>query len=508
MKVITVLIFLALVLGIFYQVAPVSAQDDPPEFSIQTFWARVTPSVFFCDAIGGMTIEVHVVGRKDVARVRIMDPRGDTFASAGSFYKYFSYLYDDGTNGDAVAGDNVFTRSGLRPYCPNENEQTKNGIGFGSWGYGTWDYYPFFELKDGTLQGSYYPIRIALVDPQYRGVFQVKDFGNGLSATAYAFFIEDPKNEVFSGYPISDIYCARPNAEAYRKLYSVLPDAFDMAMVTPGMQMLKDTGGFLENIPYALTVANDVRNIGMKIEDNSAQFGSAGRLRMVIYNSFGGLDVVDHEIGHMWGVQIGSKLGLTQADRTDFLDAYHWNVNSDTGGQMQLFYIGDSGFGHFVPNSDGSTWRFVDNISVNADQPYSPLELYVMGLIGPEEVPPIRIFTSPPDMTDSQRVTVAAYKTITIQDIIEAEGGERIPSVADSPKNFTLAYIVAQDIPYDEAAYAYHSLMAYHLTSKLPPETRASNGQPSQLRFFMPFYWATGGRATLETRLPVDLPDP
>lgn len=483
MKAISRISFILLMVGMLHPFTPVQAQEEFPEFPKQNYLAHVTPSVFFCGDTDGMTMEVRIVGRTDVARVSVRPG---------------TPLYDDGTNGDLKAGDNVFTNAGMRPVCPADHIKSR--------GYAFWDYTLEFELKNGARYSSFYIIRIGLVDPKYRGVFEVKDFGNGLSATAYAFFIEDPKKEVFSGYPVSDIYCGLPNINAYRKLYSVLPDAFDIAMLTPGMQMYNR--GLLENIPYAVTVANDVRNIGMKIQNDTAKFGSAGRLRTVIYNSFGGLDVVDHELGHVWGVQIGSKLNLVQTDRIDALDAYHWNVNSDVGGQMQLFYTETGGFGKFRPNNDGTTWRFIKNTQSEMNEPYSPLELYVMGLIGPEEVPPMHIFTSPPDMADPGRVKFESYTTITMEDIIMAEGGERIPSAADSPKNFTLAYIVAQDIPFDDAAYALHSLMAYHLITKDPPEKYTSSRQASPFRFFMPFYWATGGRATLETRLPVDVPDP
>lgn len=484
--------------GIFIPYSGVRAQEELPQFPTRNYWTRVTPSVYFCDDTDGMTIEVHIVGRSDVERVMVRDPHGDHLAYDGPFEAYFTILYDDGTNGDLVAGDKIFTRSNMKPYCP-ENYM-------GSWGYATWDYYPRFELKNGAAYFSWYPIRIALVDPKYRGAFEVQEFGNGLSATSHAFFIHDANNEVLSSYPVASVTCGVSNFEAYKKLYSVLPDAFDIAMVTPGMQVLK-RNEHVESIPYAVWVSNDIENIGMDIFDKTEMFGSAGRLRTVIYNSFGGIDVVDHELAHAWGVSIGSRLNLLTSGEHAGIYFGHWSPNTDIGGQMQFPQRVSGQFGRFQNNGDG-TWRFVSNIEYNANEPYSPLELYVMGLIGPEEVPPIHVFSGSPNMSDPERVTFATYKTITIQDIIASEGGERIPLVADSQKNFTLAYIVTQDIPFDEAAYTYHSLMAYHLTSKEPPETYNRDGEPGQLRFIMPFYWATGGRATLETRLPVDLPDP
>jgi hypothetical protein len=84
-------------------------------------------------------------------------------------------------------------------------------------------------------------------------------------------------------------------------------------------------------------------------------------------------------------------------------------------------------------------------------------------------------------------------------DIIAAEGGVRVPGVEDSQKEFNLAFIVTRDTPYTDADYAYFSLLSYELMSRQAP-------QPN--RSFGPFYWATGGRATLNTRLPVDVVEP
>jgi hypothetical protein len=80
-----------------------------------------------------------------------------------------------------------------------------------------------------------------------------------------------------------------------------------------------------------------------------------------------------------------------------------------------------------------------------------------------------------------------------------ADGGARIPAAVDSQKDFNLAYIVTQDIPYNDSAYAYFSLVSYNLMTKDPPQKN---------NMFAPFYWATGGRGTLNSRLPVDVPDP
>ncbi len=467
----TAFLVLAVGVGVSWQ----SAQADD-EFPQENAWHRVTPSVVWCDDPDSlMTIEVHIVGRTDVVGVQVRD--------GGEANRID--LYDDGTRGDVVAGDNVFTNSSVQPNCSPDWLLEQGGTD-------RWWGALRVELADGTQTGHDYGITAGLVHPDFKDVFEVVDFGNGLSATAYAFFIEDSQNEVFNDYPVAELYCGKGNYNAFLKFYSVMPDDFDFTLLMPGMQMLRPNG-FGENVPYDVLVTNAVQNIGIDIMDDSALFGSDGRLKSMIYHSFGGYSIFDHEIGHSWGPAIGYSLGLLEHPGNQS----HWNQMTDIGGQMGYFYFADSGdVGNFAYNGDG-TWHLVYNTDI---PPYSPLELYVMGLIPPEEVPPIHILESP-DLSDPERITAASYQTITIEEIMAAEGGPRIPSSDDAQRDFTLAFIVSQDIPYNDAAYAYFSLLAYDLMTLDPPDL-------TRYGYMAPFYWATGGRATVDTRLPVDVPDP
>ena len=216
-------------------------------------------------------------------------------------------------------------------------------------------------------------------------------------------------------------------------------------------------------------------------------------LEGVVYYSWGEIGVFDHETAHTWGAGIGASLGLTEGG---VHGQGHWNSLSDITGQLGAFCFSEDGslVGQFFDNGDG-TWLLVDN---QEQEPYSPLELYVMGLIPPEEVPPIHILTSP-DLSDPEHVTAASARTFTIAQIMAAEGGPRDPAYPDTRRDFNLAFIVTQDIPCNDAAYAFFSVLWAVLMTHQPP-----------LRYtcFNPFYWATGGRATLNTRLPVDLPEP
>jgi hypothetical protein len=119
-----------------------------------------------------------------------------------------------------------------------------------------------------------------------------------------------------------------------------------------------------------------------------------------------------------------------------------------------------------------------------------------MGLIPADQVPDIHILTSP-NLSDPNRITAASVKTVTVDQVVGVEGA-RSPSAATSPKAFNVAYIVTDDRPYSDAAYAYFSILSRGLMAL---------DAPTQQSRYARFHWATGGRATLDTRLPAPAAD-
>jgi hypothetical protein len=344
----------------------------------------------------------------------------------------------------------------------------------------SWTGFVRATLRDGSQLGNTYAMNAGQVRPSLKGVFPVRTLGNGLSATDYAFFIDDSEHQIMDDYPVASVVCGTKNVEAYQKFYSVFPDDFDVAVVTPGLQLFRPDD-FAENVPYCVPVSNDSAHIGRPLQTDAARFGSAGRLKSTIYESFSDIQIFDHEIAHTWGGSIGESLGLLESD------GWHFNALSDVGGQLGGYYFAAGQVGHFSYNGDG-TWRLLSNTTNEA---YAPLELYIMGLIPPEQVPPIHILTSP-NLDDPLHITAASVRTVTIDDIIAAEGGPRLPSYATAQKEFRVAYIVTQDGPFNDAAYAYFSVLSRQLMTRDAPEGSD---------MYAPFYWATGGRATLNSRL-------
>ncbi len=461
-----VFLTLGILLAVMIPTSSVFGQDE--ELPQENVWFQATPSIVWCDPATNkmepFKVEVHIVGLSGVTST-VINNQFD--------------LYDDATHGDVTAGDNVWTLQDVSASC-----------WFDADGISRYSVQLSVTLNNMRKLTNTYYFTMGVVSSLYKNNFAVEELGNGLSATKYAFFILDSNHEVMDHYPVANVFCGTSNFMAYKKLYSVLPDVFDIAIVTPGMQIFRP-GDLAENVPYEITVKNDVQHIGMPITDRTAQFGSSGNLKSVIYHSFGDVSIIDHEMGHTWTAYLGSSLGLL-----GYEDTSHWNENTDIAGQMSRYYFTEDyqTVGHFMENGNG-TWKIISNTT---PEQYSPLELYAMGLIPPEQVPPIHVLSNI-DASDPEHVIATVVRTVTIDQIMESEGGSRVPAFPNTQKDFNVAFIVTSDVPYNDAAYAYFSILAFRLMSKQPPMQHSS---------YAPFYWATNGLGTLDVTLPVDLPDP
>lgn len=430
------------------------------------YWVRTTPSIVWCgDPASTTTIEVHITGRNDVTQVELGDLNRNVIP-----------LYDDGTHGDAAAGDNVFTLSGFQPPCLlTAARLVPEPVYFND--AMDWTVRVYATLKNGKTLQSYGGFEMGEVAPRLKGVFQTKDLGNGLVATRYAFFILDTAHQVYSGYPVYQMGATPPIVSAAQKLYQVLPDAFDFVVVEPGEFLHEPNGPGAEAYP----LPSNVKYIGSSMTTPLRSI-AAKRLKNLISHRCCDVGGLTHEIAHTWGAYLDPSLGLRMPN-----GAPHWGELNDIDGEL--------GGGRDFKDMGNGGWQYRQSL----DEPYAPLELYLMGLIPPEQVPPIHLLANL-NTANLNWVTAQVAGTVTIQDIIKVEGGVRDPGVATSQKDFALALVITQDQPYSDADYAFHSVIGYWLMTHNPPPFAGFQGPP--------FYWATGGRATLDSRLPVDLPDP
>jgi hypothetical protein len=247
-----------------------------------------------------------------------------------------------------------------------------------------------------------------------------------------------------------------------REFYRTHNDDFDSLILFTNFESNLDLVGVLA---FAINVQNDVLGIGNPNRaeifpkfDHTAEYGSQGRLKSFLTmknlkvweddpleNTFGPatstLSVLTHEFGHTWIAFIDPPVLLTQ-------DRAHWNFFLHTSGSLL-------GGNDIQDNGDGS---FVTLAPKNI---YSPLDLYLMGLLKPEDVPPTFLVTDPHDLDlpppyDQQTITSDQLQSIyslgdvgfrgdkqvvRIEDIISVNG-MRIPDAESSQKDFRTAFIL------------------------------------------------------------------
>ena len=243
-------------------------------------------------------------------------------------------------------------------------------------------------------------------------------------------------------------------------------------------------------------VRNDVRGIGEPIFDNGAAWGAVAARRLRGITAFpidGFFDGADggfiHEIGHAW---------INQA--TDAVLGFgrpHWPMSTMALGVMGFSLAnGEGGMFPFAltPLGDGT----VRVSRATPTQTFTPLDLYLIGLVGANEVLPVQVLPQSATFSNLTGGLVLPATTYTIDDYIAAMGA-RVPSSATAQRDFTLACVIlsygrlmtASEMAFFDAACA-------RAETRTPLTTLAGLVTQTAPGFFV----ATGGRATLTTRLP------
>jgi hypothetical protein len=254
------------------------------------------------------------------------------------------------------------------------------------------------------------------------------------------------------------------------RFYQYFDDDYDFLVVRSALPLSNGAHGF------NISARNDVSGIGVGLFDDTAEYGSGGRLQSATFINFRLLGPLIHELAHNWANFLG-PFG------SSFWNG-HWGL-SDVQGVLggNAVFINDLGDGEYaVPgNAGSSSWGGF----------YSMIELYLMGLVGQEEVPSHQVLINPSIIRfdDLLGLVVAADRldTVSIGDIIDIYG-PRLPSHEDTPKAYRMATVVVSDRPLTPVELTYHD--------------RQAEWFGSDNNSIHAFAAATGFRATVDTRLP------
>ena len=198
-------------------------------------------------------------------------------------------------------------------------------------------------------------------------------------------------------------------------------------------------------VPSVIAYRHEADGIGL----NSA--GGVGTPSICRYNIGGGtvipgaFGVLDHEIGHNWGVFVG--LGPANSSS-------HWVSNSTAGGQMSEIYSDDDDYvTDKVISGDpinGFSWTPISNITVNETETFNLQDLYLQGLN--DKFPPIYVLNSPVYNSDN----TMSYSSVSTydQNWVIQHNGARNPSYQTSNKTFRMAVVyIARDLSEIQTVY-------------------------------------------------------
>lgn len=243
---------------------------------------------------------------------------------------------------------------------------------------------------------------------------------------------------------------------------------------------------------YHSGVSNHIQGIGKSLYDNSSSFGSDGALLGISVFPIPGLfDGAErgyiHELGHHWINFLGG---------TPFETAIpHWPISDVAPGVMGFNIPGSNVGGSFpyVLIPWGGNYRLDPGTQVPA---FNDLELYLMGLLGPDSVGTHFVFQDQNQSLSDGAILAGPVTYVSIDSLISLVG-PRVPSVATSPKYFHVGTILISDSLLSQEAMSFYDYFAARAGLRYP--VRFSSGFLKDVA--KPFFVATGGRAELDPRI-------
>jgi hypothetical protein len=377
-------------------------------------------------------------------------------------------MFDNGTNGDVTAGDNVWTLL----FTANEILSKNTAV-------------RVFRPVIGTCQraGGGSSNVIGEVWTSAIGLPAVRAIDATAQETDYVANYIGTAAQIINFDPI--VWAQR--------FYQTHGDKYDF------LNMVRVAGAIGNRNHFA--VKNTVSGIGLRFFNNTATYGSAGRLQGIsnfpISSFFDAGDAAfAHETGHQW---INFLSATPYATGTP-----HW-PKGNIAINVMGFSIPPTGQGGsygftFTPNGSGG---FVvgNNVPINQST-FNPMELYLMGLAAPTEVPPYFVLNDQnQNVTSGQTLTASEITIVNINDIIAAKGA-RIPDSTTSQETFRCATIVVSEQLLDGFAMAHYDFFARRAEAK-QQLTFASGLLTGTCN---PWYLATGGRSVMFSKIADDIP--
>jgi hypothetical protein len=304
----------------------------------------------------------------------------------------------------------------------------------------------FDSVRVVTAQASLFPD--GSVELKYGETINIFDAVVGISPghTADVAIVDLSNGSGSGGAAIAERFAQQSSIDTFavaQKFYQTHPDNYDQILLWTDQSLIRDA------FAYELTVANEVRGIGVDLFDLSRSLGSGGRVRSLVVMDWIGkypdnpqerflgenntLSVLGQEVGHRWGAYLEFRDHTGQ--RSDALlgrDLAHWSFHFDSDASVLE--------GNDIEDLGGGQFRTTDAV-----KRFSRLDQYAMGLIPASQVPPFFYVENPSARERGSSPAIGVSFTGTRRDVlindIIAIHGPRIPSSADSARVHRQAFI-------------------------------------------------------------------
>ncbi len=251
----------------------------------------------------------------------------------------------------------------------------------------------------------------------------------------------------YSAYAQDGSVNSAPREAIAKEFFKTHKDEYDFLFIFSNFDYQMPEDGQAK--AFHMGVKNDIQGLGFDAFDNTSFFGSSGKLQgFVDMGNLSGLvtDPLDpkfdytlylltHEMMHQWGAH--AKFKDQSGNNSSSLigkDNIHWSYLFDSGGSVL--------YGNrWQDNGNGTFTSLAPHFQMKY---FSPIDLYLMGMIDKTQVPPMLLIENSsvdPTKLPEAGVTISGTaRTITIEDIIAAIG-ERNPDVSSSQKSFKTGFI-------------------------------------------------------------------
>lgn len=266
---------------------------------------------------------------------------------------------------------------------------------------------------------------------------------------------------------------------AVQQFYTYFPDNFDFVQVVFAIPSYPGNR-------YHGPIRNDVSGIGMNLFDNSAQYGSAGRLLGINVFPIDGLfdageTAFSHEIGHQW---------INYVKHPKLMPGPHWPPSTMAAGVMGFNIPGGSVGGEFNFAIEPAGAGLYTTTSRPGIKEFSDFDLYLMGLLPASQVASGVVLEG----AACQSCSIPG-SPITVQDII-ATHGPRLPY--PSQNSFRVGTVViTRDRLLNDDELALLEFFAARGEARIPLPYASGFAKGTT----KPFYLATRGLATVDLKL-------